>query len=37
MDAVCLEWVFDSTFGFVEVNFGGYEKCKPNGISLVHN
>ena len=28
---------FNSTFGLVEVNFGGSEKFRPNGLSLVHN
>ena len=35
MDSVGLELVFDGTFGNVKVNFGGSEKLKSNGLSLV--
>ena len=30
-----MELVFDGTFGLV--NFGGFKKLRPNGLSLAHN
>ena len=36
MDSVWLEKIFNGIFGPVEVHFGGSEKFRPNGLSLVH-
>ena len=37
MDSFCFEPIFDGTFRVVKLNFGGSEKFKQDGLSLVHN
>ena len=37
MDSVWLELGFGGTFELVEVNFGGSEKLRPSGPSLLNN